>query len=190
MRFAHIARMRGAPMPAAVHAAREPMFDLSTAWWEISLRAALVYGALLVMVRVSGKRTIGQFTPFDLLVVMLLSESVSNALNADEHSLPGGLLAAATLIALNGLIGWITSRSTIAENVIEGTAVLVIEEGRLLKDALRRHRVGRGDIDKTLREADCRLDEVERAYLEADGGISLLKKRPSNAGRPATPPAS
>jgi uncharacterized membrane protein YcaP (DUF421 family) len=161
------------------------MFDLSTAWWEISLRAALVYGALLLMVRVSGKRTIGQFTPFDLLVVMLLSESVSNALNADEHSLPGGLLAAGTLIALNGLLGWLNSHSTTAENLIEGTPVLVIDDGRLLTDALRRHRVGRGDIAKTLREADCRLDEVQRAYLEADGGISVLKRRP-----PAAPPAA
>jgi hypothetical protein len=87
------------------------MFDLHAPWWEFPLRAMIIYSALLVMVRVSGRRTVGQFTPFDLLVVMLLSESVSSGLNGGEESVTGGLLAAATLVVLNVVIAFATSRS-------------------------------------------------------------------------------
>jgi hypothetical protein len=75
------------------------MFDMEAPWWEFILRAGVVYVALLVMVRVSGKRTVGQFTPFDLVVVMLLSEAVSGSINGQDGSLPGGLIAGATLVA-------------------------------------------------------------------------------------------
>ena len=70
------------------------MFHMTVPWWEFVVRAATVYVVLLVMVRLTGKRTIGQFTPFDLVVVLLLSEAVSGAINAQDKSLPGGLLAA------------------------------------------------------------------------------------------------
>lgn len=153
------------------------MFDLTMAWWEFPARAALIYLVLLLMVRLSGKRTVGQFTPFDLLVVMLLSEAVSNGLSGDDDSVTGGLLGALTLVLLNGLFGLLSSRSTKLEELIEGTAVLVGRDGQILKDALRRQRVGEGDMQKALREADCELEQMARAYLEADGQITVLKKK-------------
>lgn len=140
-------------------------------------RATLVYSALLVMVRVSGKRTVGQFTPFDLLVVMLLSESVSNALSGGDQSLLGGLLAAATLIGLNLLIGWLTSLSPRLEHLVEGRAVLLGRNGQIYEACLKQHRVGRGDVERALREADCSLPEMRCLFLESDGGISVLKKK-------------
>lgn len=153
------------------------MFDLKMAWWEFPARAALIYLVLLLMVRLSGKRTVGQFTPFDLLVVMLLSESVSNGLGGDDDSVTGGLLGALTLVLLNGLLGLLSARSAKFDALIEGTAVLVGRDGQILKAALRRERVGEADMHKALREADCGLDEMARAYLEADGQITVLKKR-------------
>ncbi|MEF7617448.1 YetF domain-containing protein [Aquincola sp. MAHUQ-54] len=155
------------------------MFDLSVPWWELLARAALVYGALLAMVRVSGKRSVGQFTPFDLLVVMLLSEGVSNGLTGGEASVTGSLLIAATLIGCNALVGFIASRSRKAEAWIEGTPVLIARDGRVFEHTLRAHRVGRGDMEKALREADCREQDVQYAFLEADGNISILKKPPT-----------
>lgn len=68
------------------------MFEMTSHWWEPIARAAIVYGVLLLLVRISGRRTVGQFTPFDLLVVMLLSESVSSALSGGESSVTGGCL--------------------------------------------------------------------------------------------------
>lgn len=152
------------------------MFSPSLPWWEFPARAALVYAALLVMVRLSGKRTVGQFTPFDLLVVMLLSESVSNALGGGDESVAGGLMAAASLIVLNGLVAIASARSRRVERLVEGDAVLIGRDGRLYDEVLRRHRVGAGDIARALREADCEVHELRLAFLEADGSISVQKR--------------
>jgi uncharacterized membrane protein YcaP (DUF421 family) len=151
------------------------MFELSTPWWEIPLRAAVIYSVLLVFVRLSGKRTVGQFTPFDLLVVMLLSEAVSAGLVGSEQSVTGGLLAAATLVLLNLLLAVWTARSLRMQRLVEGDAVLIGRDGRLQDAALNRNHVPRVDVERALREADCDLKDMKYAFLEADGGISILK---------------
>ncbi len=137
--------------------------------------AAVVYGVLLLLMRLSGKRTVGQFTPFDILVVMLLSESVSSGLNGTEDSVTGGLLAAATLIALNVLVAAVTARSARLQALGEGDPVLIGRDGRLFATALRRNHVPLPDVERALREADCDLADMKFAFLEADGGISVLK---------------
>jgi len=151
------------------------MFDLQAAWWELPLRAVIIYGALLVMVRVSGRRTVGQFTPFDLLVVMLLSESVSSGLNGGEESVTGGLLAAATLVALNVAVAFATSRSASLQTLMEGRPVLVGRDGKLFSEVLKKHRVPVADVEQALREADCEQSDMKYACLEADGQVSILK---------------
>jgi len=81
------------------------MFSMDLAWWEFMARGAIIYLALLVMVRSSGRRTVSQLAPFDLLIIMLLSESVSNGPSGGDTSVSGGLIIAATLIALNASVG-------------------------------------------------------------------------------------
>lgn len=152
------------------------MFEMSASWWELPARAAIIYAVLLVLVRLSGKRTVGQFTPFDLLVVMLLSESVSAGLSGGEDSITGGLLAAATLIALNVLVAVVTARSTHLQALAEGHPVLVGRDGQIFDGRLRQHHVPMLDIERALREADCDLKDMKYAFLEADGGISVLKE--------------
>lgn len=152
-----------------------PMFQLEGAWWEMPLRAALIYATLLLLVRLSGKRTVGQFTPFDLLVVMLLSESVSAGLNGEEKSVTAGLLSALTLIALNVGVAAITSRSERIQTIVEGRPVLIGKDGDVFKDVLRKHHVPTGDVERALREADCDQQDMRCAFLEADGQISILK---------------
>lgn len=151
------------------------MFELNLDWWELPLRAAIIYGALLVMVRLSGRRTVGQFTPFDLLVVMLLSESVSSALNGGDDSVTGGLLAAITLVGLNVLVAFITSRSRKTQAVLEGHAILIGRDGKIFGDVLRAQRVPVCDVEQALREADCDLEDMKYAFLESDGKISILQ---------------
>lgn len=153
-------------------------------WWQFPARAALVYVALLLMVRLSGKRTVGQFTPFDLLVVMLLSESVSDALSGGDESVAAGLLAAATLVTLNGVLGWLTSRSQRMERLVEGSPVLIGRDGQVFDEVLRQHRLSQGDIDKSLHEADCELKDMRLAILESDGQISILKKQQGDGSGP------
>jgi len=145
-------------------------------WWEFVVRAGVVYLVLLAMVRITGKRTVGQFTPFDLVVVLLLSEAVSGSISGQDESLTGGLIAAATLIALDMLIAVGSARSKRFDTLMQGNPVLVGRDGVVYEDVLKRERVARSDIDKALREADCLIEDMRMAILEADGNINIMKK--------------
>lgn len=153
------------------------MFDMSLPWWEFIVRGVLVYCVLLLLVRVSGKRTVGQFTPFDLLVVMLLSEAVSNSLSGGDDSVSGGLLIACTLIALNIGIGYLSSRNQRLATLIDGECVLLGRDGHIFKDVLKRARIAQNDVEQALREADVELAKAKCIFLEADGKITVLEKK-------------
>ena len=153
------------------------MFDMDLAWWEFVVRGAVVYLALLVMVRLSGRRTVGQFTPFDLLVVMLLSEAVSNSLSGGDDSLSGGLIIAATLIALNTGVAMLSTHSKRASAMLDGTAVLIGRDGKFFDKVVKRCRITESDLDQALRSANCAHHDMQCAFLEADGEITIQKKK-------------
>jgi len=111
--------------------------------------------------------------------VLLLSEAVSGSIAGQDESLTGGLIAAATLLLLNVLIAFASSRSQRIDTLVEGNPVLVGRDGVIYEDVLRRERVTRSDVDKALREADCELRDMRLAILEADGVINIMKKQPS-----------
>ncbi|MFD2368105.1 DUF421 domain-containing protein [Pseudoduganella sp. GCM10020061] len=152
------------------------MLDLGYPWWEFIVRAAIVYAVLLVMVRISGHRTIGQFTPFDLLVVLLLSEAASTSLNGGDESLLGGLIGAATLLALNAGVAVLTSRSTRMALLFDGHPVLIGRDGQFFDDVLKSCRLAQADVEEALREQDKKRDDMKFAFLEIDGRISIVTK--------------
>jgi uncharacterized membrane protein YcaP (DUF421 family) len=80
-------------------------------WWEFVVRAVVVYAFLLVLLRFTGKRQVGQLAPFDLVLLLVLSNAVQNAMNGGDNSVTGGMISAATLIVVNGVVGWLTYRS-------------------------------------------------------------------------------
>lgn len=153
------------------------MFELSVPWWELVVRGVIVFCVLLLMVRISGRRTIGQFTPFDLLVVMLLSEAVSNSLSAGDDSLTGGVIVAATLLALNMGASYLSSRSKMMAGLLDGSAVLLGRNGKTFDDVLKKCRLSETEVKEALHEADVKLEEMEYMFLEADGSITVQKKR-------------
>jgi uncharacterized membrane protein YcaP (DUF421 family) len=153
------------------------MLDMQLPWWEFILRGFVVYALLLLMFRLSGKRTVGQFTPFDLLVVMLLSEAVSNALTGGDESLIGGLIIAATLMALNFSLAFITARSSRMAGIVDGNAILLGRDGKIFHKVREREHVAEADIEKALREQDCELVEMSCLFLESDGSISVMKTK-------------
>jgi uncharacterized membrane protein YcaP (DUF421 family) len=153
------------------------MFELAMPWWEFVLRACVVYFVLLAMIRASGKRTMGQFTSFDMLLVVLLGNAVQNALLGEDSSVGGGLLLAATLIVLNWAVGLVSARSARVETMIEGSPVLLARDGKIYRDVLRKELISRADFDKALREANCtEVDDIRWAVLETDGRITISKK--------------
>ena len=157
------------------------MFDMDLPWWEFIVRGVMIYVALLVMVRLSGRRTISQLTPFDLLVVMLLSEAVSNGLSGGDDSVSGGLIIAATLVVLNAGFGMLAANSHRMETLLDGDSVLIGRDGVFFDKVMRRNRVGESDIQQALRQADCARHEMQCAFLEADGSITVMKRALSTA---------
>lgn len=153
------------------------MFDMDLNWWEFVVRGAVVYLALLLMVRLSGRRTVGQFTPFDLLVVMLLSEAVSNSLSGGDESLGGGLIVAATLIGLNTVIALLSTHSRRMSIMLDGTAVLIGRDGQFFDQVVKRCRITESDLEQALRSADCKREDMQCAFLEADGEITIQQKK-------------
>ena len=153
------------------------MFNLDLVWWEFIARGAIVYLALLAIMRMSGKRTLGQFTPFDLLVVMLISEAVGNSMTGGDESVIGGIIVVATMVALNVGIAYIASRSRRFEDFMEGKEVLLGRNGRIFYDVLKANRIGENDVERAFNAADVRLEEMEYLILEADGSINVLKKK-------------
>lgn len=151
------------------------MWNLDIHPFELALRALAVYALLLLMMRLTGRRTVGQFTPFDLLVVMLVSEAAGPSMTGSDQSLPGGLIVCFILIALNTLVGFVTARWRGAEKLLEGEAVLIGRDGRIFESARKKHRVSQNDVEKALREADCEVKEMRCMFLEADGSLSVQK---------------
>jgi len=150
------------------------LLDLAMPWWEFVLRAVAVYVGLLIMIRLAGKRTVGQFTPFDMVLLILLGNAVQNSLLGDDVSLPGGLLLAGTLIALNFAIGWITARSKRAQVLVEGRAVRIAENGRVDYQALRREAVSDTEFEEAVRRAGIKdAADIESAWIETDGSITI-----------------
>ncbi|MEO6065539.1 MAG: YetF domain-containing protein [Lysobacterales bacterium] len=156
------------------------LFELSMPWWEFCLRAVVVYAALLVLVRLTGKRTVGQFTPFDMILLVLLGTAVQNSLIGKDISLPGGLILVVTLIGLNWGVGFLTARSSKIDSLVEGDPVLLARDGKIFHAVLKREEINPRDFDKALRGHGL-LDatQVRCAFLETDGKISIIEREKS-----------
>ncbi len=151
----------------------------------IALRTLTVYAVVLFGVRLSGKREVGQMTPFDLTLLLLISNSVQNAMTGPDTSLLGGVTAAATLLAVNHLVGNLSSGSRKFRKLLEGQPTLLIHDGKIITEHMARERVSMDELNRSLREhgvATC--SDVALAVLEVDGTISVLKYDDINADEP------
>jgi uncharacterized membrane protein YcaP (DUF421 family) len=154
------------------------MWHTAVPWWELVLRSAVVYVFLLVLLRLTGKRQIGQLAPFDLVLLLVLSNAVQNSMNAGDNSLVGGLLAAGTLVALNLVVGQITYRSKTLERIVEGRPQVLIHNGTLYPAALAEACLTHHELHAALRQAGCAgVEEVHYAVLENNGAISVVPRR-------------
>lgn len=150
------------------------LFELGMPWFEFVLRASAVYIVVLLMTRMSGKRSIGQSAPFDMLVIVLLGTAVQNSLIGEDTSLLGGLILAATLLALNWLVGFTTARNRRLHAWVEGAPVILVRNGKVFWDQLRSCNVAPEDLDVAMRRAGCEgHHQIALAVLETSGEISI-----------------
>jgi uncharacterized membrane protein YcaP (DUF421 family) len=153
------------------------MAHLSIPIWEFVFRGAVVYLFLLVLLRLTGKRQVGQLATFDLVLLLILSNAVQNSMNGGDNSLIGGLISALTLIALNHLVGAATSSSRTIEMFVEGRPQVLVHNGRIYGDVLRRSQLTRNELDAAIRSAGCSaVDSVHVAILENNGSITVLPR--------------
>jgi uncharacterized membrane protein YcaP (DUF421 family) len=163
------------------------MWHIAVPWWELVLRSAIVYVFLLALLRVTGKRQVGQLAPFDLVLLLVLSNAVQNSMNAGDNSLVGGLIAATTLVGLNYVIGIATYRSKKMEDMIEGRPEILIHNGRLFEDVRASAKLTHHELNAALRQAGCaRIEDVHVATLENNGAISVVPRQAVTGGQSET----
>jgi uncharacterized membrane protein YcaP (DUF421 family) len=143
---------------------------------QIVLRTGVIYLLVLIGVRLSGKREVGQMTPFDLTLLLLLSNSVQNAMTGPDTSLLGGAAAASTLLVLNYLVANLSGRNRKVRRLVEGEPSLLIHDGKVIDAHMAREHVSMDELNRALREHGINsCDQVALAVLEVDGSISCLK---------------
>ncbi len=146
------------------------------------LRSVVVYLFLLLAFRFTGKRQVGQLTPFDLVVLLIISNVVQNAVIGSDNSLGGGLLGAVTILALNYAVTEVAYRSKHARRLLEAQPTLLIHNGRILQENLRRERVTVDELLAALRRNGVvEPAHVRFAILEENGAISVIPRVTSGA---------
>jgi len=152
------------------------MFDLTLPWWELVVRGGGLYLMVLLMLRVSGKRELGQLAPFDLVLLLLISEGISPALTAGDESWTASAIVVTTMLLLNAGMG-LLSRWRPAERVIEGRPRFLLRDGHVDYKTLRSEQITHNDLLSALRENGCfKPSEAEYAVLETSGKISVKKR--------------
>lgn len=156
------------------------MFQLELPWWELLLRGALVYLVLLLLLRLFGKRQVGELTPFDIILLLLVSEGASEALHGGDRSIAAGLLIVVALLSLNAALGWLGARWRRFDHVLEGRPALLIRNGRVDYAMLRRVSISHNELLAALRAAECFTPhQAEYAVLESSGQITVRRKDPA-----------
>ena len=152
------------------------LFPGSHVLLQIVLRTGVIYLLVLIGVRLSGKREVGQMTPFDLTLLLLLSNSVQNAMTGPDTSLSGGAVAACTLLVLNYFVAGISGSNRRFRKLIQGQPTLLIHDGKCIQEHMLKERVSVDELHRALREHGIgTVEQTALAVLEVDGSISCLK---------------
>ena len=153
----------------------DTFWHMGVPWWELILRAVVVYFVVMLMLRVSGKRAVGQFTPFDMVLLILIGNAVQNGMNGGDNSLPAALLLCTVLVVLNYAMAYFSSRSRKLHQLVEGVPVLLAHKGTVFDQVLKRENLSREDFDEALRQAENgKPEDIDYAMLEPNGKISFV----------------
>ena len=146
---------------------------MSIHWWELIVRGLLVYIFLILILRATGKRQIGQMSPFDLVLLMVLS----NAMSGGDNSVTAGLILAVTLVAANWIVGKITTYSKTMESLIDGNPQILFHNGKVYDSTLSSAQITRQELMAAIHKAGyAEMDQIRAAILENDGTISVIPK--------------
>ncbi len=152
------------------------MWHIQENFLHLILRASLVYFTLLIGIRLCGKRDVGDMTPFDMVLLLLVANGLQNAMTGEDYSLPGGLIVGATLLIINFIVSRLSWRFKKVRVLIEGEPTPLIYKGRVLRKNMRSEKVTDEELQQALRENNVSsIDRVNLAMLEIDGSISIVQ---------------
>ena len=153
------------------------MWELSHPWWEFVLRATIIYVLVLILLRISGKKQIGELSPIDLVLLLILSETVQNAMTAGDDSVTAGIILASTLVGLSYMTDRLAFRSKKIERLIEGDPVVLIHNGKINQKNMNKEKVTQSELKESLRKHEVlEIADVRYAILETDGKISVIRR--------------
>jgi uncharacterized membrane protein YcaP (DUF421 family) len=145
------------------------------------IRTIIVYVFLLLGLRIAGKRELGQFNPFDLVVLLVLSNTLQNAIIGNDNSITGGVVGAALLLVLNYVVVRFLFLHPKVDKMAEGDAVVLVLHGEMLEDALKKQLITKAELmSAARRQGISSLNEVECARLEIGGELTFVLKHPSS----------
>jgi uncharacterized membrane protein YcaP (DUF421 family) len=151
------------------------MFSLGTEWWQIIVRASVVYIVVLLALRLTGRRTLGQRNAIDLVLILIVANAVQNAMIGSDTSLTGGLIAAATLFALDTALDRIFGRSDRLSRLFSGSPVVLVNRGMMIESNLRKEHISLDELEEALREHGIDdIGQVKLGILEMDGSLSIV----------------
>lgn len=143
---------------------------------DIVIRASVIFAALYLLLRLLGKRELGQMTPFELLVLVVMGDLIQQGVTHNDFSLTGAILAIGTFAFWGLVLSWLTYLSPRAERLLDGEPRVIIRDGELLEENLRRDRMTRSEVESEMRLAGIsRMADVAWGILEPQGKISFIK---------------
>jgi uncharacterized membrane protein YcaP (DUF421 family) len=156
------------------------MFALGVPLAEKILRPIIVYVCLIIGLRLSGKRELAQLNPFDLIVLLTLSNTVQNAIIGNDNSVTGGLIGAASLLAVNYLVVRFLYDHRKIDQLVEGSADILIEDGKIHEHKLKRELITKAELAAAARKQGFdSLSEVQQCVLEPGGTLSFTARKPA-----------
>lgn len=152
------------------------MWELEVAWFEPVIRGVAIYVIIFFLVRFMGKKQLAKFTPFDLVLLMIISEAIQNGISGDDHSITGSLISVSVIIAMNMFFNIVLTKFPSMEKFIDGQPVVIILNGKMFKKVLKEQKITEAEVFEALREHEVmNPEDVKCAILEKDGNISVIK---------------
>lgn len=153
------------------------LWTLQTEWWNYVLRPLIVYLALLTLFRLLGKKQIGEISPFDLILLLVISESVSNALTGGDNSVLAGIITAASLIAISAIFDRVAFHSGKMEKILEGEPRVIVANGKILEHVRHQEKITHQELQESFRSHGIEdISQIKIAVIESNGKISIVKE--------------
>lgn len=152
------------------------MWNLTTPWYELILRGTIIYFFMFISIKFWGKKHMGELTAFDFILLLFISEAVQNSLVSDDKSVLGGMIVITTFLLWNSLINKITFRSRKLERILDGTPVILVQNGTMDKENMRKEQVTEMELHEAMRGQGLDdLSKVKKATLETNGHLTIIE---------------